>query len=323
MSPENRGKPSGSKEKGLRRAINPVKQFEKWLLEPNGGKRKNAMEFFEAATNPERKSVYIRVLCYGDEPVKKWALKMLKKMQHEITNGDLLKIADFLNISRPEVRAYGVRALGILAPGDFTYDVLLPLLEVEKHEEVISAAIEILWSIEAENEKNRSLGGLVEMLADDNAAFRRSALVQIEKYRDLLTDSDINIIRNIFEQGDCQRQMAALTAFNIIDKPYITAPWVLSFIDDAVGRDSDVIKLAIDVLGDMRRVSEVDDRLREMFGDPDFELFREQINDILFVDTMRLVPRDAVKVKIEALKPLGIFEIAGIPKEEKTEKSGS
>jgi|GEM_PF-6358801 len=334
MNQRTRDKLAPRKEERPTRPMDHIRQFEDWLLGPDGEQRRNAVGFFEAAACPERKNVFIRALCYGDQEIKEWALGMLDKVSHEITDDDLLKIGDFLNIKRPDVRVCGVKALGIAAPEAFVREVLLTHLEIEKNEDVIDAAIGVLWSAEEKREKNRSFRELLMLLSEDNSAFRESTLRQIAKHRKILTGSDLRVIEAALHTESTGKQVSALEALRIINKPLETIPAVVSFLESVEKKDAEALRLAVRLLGSFRDAKEVDEdpidsflhllSLNPMIKEYGIaKMISNIVDDTLVEVPLDTLPEDALRKRRTVPGLLDAYEVAEKPGREKPEKRES
>ena len=293
---------------------NPVGYFQKALMGPDSKERKGATNFFEVASNPKRINVFVAALCHDEPSIKKWAIKMLEKVSPELTDDNLLVIGSFLNMHEPNIRLASVKALSVIGHvgpvhAKFSNDVLISHLEVEKDNLVIDTTIELLWSAEAENRNNRCFEDLLKILAYDNSLLRQTTLSQVRKYRELIIYDDLKVLKKILDNEKPEKQLTALEAFRIIDKPHETSPLITSFLDggDIENKDGDVIISAFDVLIGMRRAPEVVEYLDKAGEDPRFQQFREEIENIC-EDTARLAPKDSLKKKSELPEKLELSD---------------
>jgi hypothetical protein len=305
------------------REINPVKHFEKILSEPDCEIREEGMKFFEGLTpNAKKKGVIFRALSNEYPSVRKWALEMLKGLKHEVDDNDLLVLDDLLKVSMPQIRQNAVTALGIVCSDrrekeylEFAYEVLTTHLENENNASVIRTSVEILWSIVAAREKNRSFQELLLMLSEENTAFRDSTLEQIKRHRELLTSTDLDVVENMLFESKGEKQMAVLAALEVLDKPYSTVPILLSFLEKVEEPDKDAIKMAIRVMGDMRQVKEIDEKnivdfLDSLAADPRFRDFGlAEFIRLVLDDTARVTPPDGIVKKRTLPEPLELSEI--------------
>ncbi|MEM2909155.1 MAG: hypothetical protein QW590_02085 [Candidatus Bilamarchaeaceae archaeon] len=266
--------------------------LKKALLSPEPICHQN-MKLFETAEPELKKKVAMKALCSSEREVRNFGIGILKKMVGDITDDDLLKLASFLDINVPEIRAGAVEVLGAFGPNEFVRDVLLVQLEKETNEHVISSILDVLWSLEARMQNN-SFEYLVKLITDDKPAVRAHTLIQIERYKDVLKEKDILSLKDALNDDKLQNKLTALRAIYIIDKPNITVPWLISLLDTN-NIDEETLKTVIEILGDARGFRPAEEKLKEMYCNRKYEQFREQIRDILFDDTMRVTPRQPLK----------------------------